>query len=96
MRTIHKFQLPIQEDATVSMPDGARIVRVDGLDGFLWIWAVVDTERPMVERAFKLFKTGGTMPEDIDDYAYLGCGAIFVQQELMLYVFERRVDATVA
>lgn len=93
MRTIHKFQLPLLEKATVRMPDGARIIRVDGLDGFLWLWAVVDTERPMTDRSFLLFKTGGVMPEDIDDHAYVGCGAIFIQQELMLYVFERRGDA---
>ena len=76
------------EQAEVVMPANANIIRVDGLDGAIWIWAVVDTEAPLVKRTFSLFKTGGKMPDDIDEYNYVGCGAIFVQQELMLYLFE--------
>lgn len=89
MKAIYKYRLPFQEEATVTMPKDANIIRVDGLDGALWIWAVVDTEKPLVDREFSLFKTGGEMPDDIDTYSYVGCGAIFVQMELMMYVFEK-------
>ena len=85
---IYKYRLPFKEMATVSMPEGAEIIRVDGLDGALWLWAIVDTNKPAVDREFLLFKTGGAMPDNINDYTYLGCGAIFVQMELMMYVFE--------
>jgi hypothetical protein len=89
--TIHKFQLGMAEKAIVKMPDRAKIIRVDGIDGFLYIWAVVDTERPIVNREFLLFKTGASMPEDIlENYNYLGCGGIFVQMELMMYVWEHK------
>jgi len=89
MMTIYKYRLPFMEQATVEMPYDAIIIRVDGLDGALWIWAIVNTEAPTEEREFRLFKTGAEMPKDIlENYVYLGCGAIFVQQELMLYVFE--------
>jgi len=76
------------EKSKVSMPRDARIIRVDGFDGAIWIWAVVDTDHPLVDREFELYKTGGEMPEDIGYYTYHGCGAIFVQMELMMYVFE--------
>lgn len=88
MRVIYKYRLPFMEKATVEMPDGAQILRVDGLDGALWLWALVDTEMPLVVREFSLFKTGGEMPSDINLYTYWGCGAIYVQMELMMYVFE--------
>jgi hypothetical protein len=89
MKAIHKYVLPFMERATVQMPAGALVIRVDGLDGFLFLWAVVDTDQPMVEREFLLFKTGAAMPDDIlQSYSYLGCGAIFVQMELMMYVWE--------
>ncbi|MNC68643.1 hypothetical protein D3C75_1192660 [compost metagenome] len=52
------------------------------------MWAIVDTEAPTELRTFHLFKTGGKMPDDIADYKYHGCGAIFIQMELMMYVFE--------
>ena len=90
MKTIHKFTLPFMERSTVQMPAGALVIRVDGLDGFLFLWAVVDTDQPIVEREFLLFKTGAPMPDDIlQSYSYLGCGAIFVQMELMMYVWEK-------
>lgn len=90
MKVIYKYRLPFQEKSKISMPRGANIIRVDGLDGAIWVWAVVDTEQPLVDREFSLFKTGGDMPDDIDTYSYIGCGAIFVQMELMLYVFEKK------
>lgn len=89
MKAIYKYRLPFMEVSKVVMPKNSKIIRIDGLDGAIWIWAIVDTEEPLVERTFHLFKTGGEMPSDIDEYDYLGCGAIFVQMELMMYVFEK-------
>lgn len=89
MKVIYKYRLPFQEKTTVPLPEDANIIRVDGLDGALWLWAIVDTEKPLVDRQFSLFKTGGEMPDDIENYHYLGCGAIFIQMELMMYVFEK-------
>lgn len=89
MKAIHKFQLGMAEKASVMMPEGALVIRVDGIDGFLYLWAVVDTEAPIVKRDFLLFKTGAAMPDDIlQTHNYLGCGGIFVQMELMMYVWE--------
>lgn len=88
MKKIFKYRIPFMEVATVELPVDAKIIRIDGLDGALWLWAIVDTHYPIAPRTFHLFKTGAQMPEDIDRYTYLGCGAIFVQMELMMYVFE--------
>lgn len=89
MKTIHKFSLGMAERAVVTMPAGAAVIRVAGVDGFLYLWAVVDTEAPMLEREFLLFKTGAAMPDDIlQNYHMVGFGGIFVQMELMMYVWE--------
>jgi hypothetical protein len=89
VKRIFKYRLPFMEIAHIEMPVGARVIRVDGLDGALWVWAIVDPDAPVERREFHLFKTGAPMPEDIGDkYTYLGCGAIFIQMELMMYVFE--------
>lgn len=90
MKAIWKFQLGMAEKASVMMPEGAHIIRVDGIDGFLYLWAVVDIDSTMVKRDFVLFKTGAAIPDDIlTTHRYLGCGGIFVQMELMMYVWER-------
>lgn len=92
MKAIYKYQLPFMEDSYINMPSDSQIIRVDGLDGALWVWAIVDTERPVVEKRFKLFKTGGEMPQDMNRYFYIGCGAIFIQMELMMYVFQETTE----
>lgn len=94
MKVIYKYRLPFMEVAKVVLPVGAQIIRVDGetdpiTGGQISLWAIVDTEAPTELRTFHLFKTGGKMPDDIASYVYHGCGAIFIQMELMMYVFER-------
>jgi hypothetical protein len=79
--------MPFAEVAKMELPVGAQVIRCEGIDGHLWMWAIVDTEAPKEIRTFYLFKTGSKMPEDMK-LRYLGCGAIFIQMELMLYIFE--------
>ena len=67
MRAIYKSRLPFMEKSYIDMPEGAEIIRIDGLEGAIWVWAVVDTEAPIERRDFLLFKTGATMPSDILD-----------------------------
>lgn len=96
MKAIYKYRLPFMEVSKRHLPVGAQIIRIDGLDGALWIWAIVDTEAEEEVRTFHLFKTGAKMPDDIvENYNYLGCGAIYVQMELMMYVFERKLAPVV-
>lgn len=91
MKAIHKYVIPFMEVAKVNLPKDAIIIRVDGVDGQLYLWAVVDTDNELEVRTFNLFKTGAKMPVDIGRYVYHGCGAIFIQMELMMYVFEHLV-----
>ena len=91
MKVIYKYRLPFMETSKVVLHKDAKVLRIDGFDGAIWVWALVDTEQPLVERTFYLYKTGGQMPDDIELYQYLGCGAIFIQMELMMYVFEKYV-----
>lgn len=88
---IFKYRLPFMENASIEMPLNAKVIRVDEVEGVIWVWAVVDTDFALYRKEFRLFKTGADMPDDILDetkYKYVGCGAIFVQMELMMYVYE--------
>lgn len=87
MKKIFKYTLPFMELATLQLPIGAEVIRCDGIEGFLYIWAIVDLDAELEPRQFYLFKTGAPMPED-KHLIYLGCGGIFVQMELMMYIFE--------
>jgi hypothetical protein len=86
-RVIYKYQMPVKEEFTLSLPISAQILRVASENGFLWMWALVNTENDIEERKFGAYKTGGTIPE-YHILEYIGCCPIFIQQELMLYIFE--------
>lgn len=86
-RVIYKYQLPILEQFTIKLPQGAEIIRVDHIDGLSWLWAIVNTGAPVEDRHFMAFKTGAKIPDDVN-LKYVGFHAISVQQELGLYLFE--------
>ena len=72
METIWKFQIPIQDEITIGMPAGARIlaVQTQGADTQeLTMWALVNPgsrrSSDVVARSFRLFGTGYTMPEGV-------------------------------
>ena len=86
-RVIYKYQMPVMEHFTMMLPIGAEIIRMDAIDGMFWLWAVVDTNVPDEPRKFHAVKCGGSMP-DVPNLKYVGCCAVFIQMELMLYIFE--------
>lgn len=87
-KVIFKYQMPVLEQFTMDLPVGAQIIRMQDMDGFFWLWAVVDTNAPMEKRHFRAFKTGAKIPDDFDTSHYVGFCAVFVQMELGLYIFE--------
>lgn len=85
-RTIWKYQIPVLEDFTIKLPTGAEIIRFANEGGKLWLWAVVNPSAEIEDRRLLAFKAGAEMPSEPMDY--LGCAAIYIQAELMLYYFE--------
>ncbi|AMX93763.1 MULTISPECIES: hypothetical protein [Mesorhizobium] len=86
-RVIYRYQMPVQEHFTMKLPAGAEIIRMADVAGMFWLWAVVRTDVPDEERHFHAFKTGGAIPGELN-LKYVGCCAVFIQMELMLYIFE--------
>jgi hypothetical protein len=87
-RVIFKYQMPVLEQFTMTLPAGAEILRVQDQGGMFWLWAMINTEVPDEIRHFRAFKCGGKIPDDTGILRYIGFCAIFVQQELGLYIFE--------
>lgn len=90
MHAIYKYELGVLEKQTISLPRGAKIIRVADLDGKFWLWAIVDTSPDCQReiRRIEMYKTG--MPLDNPDtLVYIGLCTLYVMQELGLYTFER-------
>lgn len=86
-RVIFKYQMPVLEEFTMELPEGAQILRVEDQGGMFWMWAMVNTEAATETRCFRAFKTGAKIPDNLN-LTYIGFCAIFVQMELGLYIFE--------
>lgn len=85
-RVIFKYQMPVLERFTMKLPQGADIIRMADQGGMFWLWAVVRTDVPDEERKFVAVKCGANVPDG--RLHYIGFCAIYVQQELGLYIFE--------
>lgn len=90
-RVIFKYQMPVLESFEMRLPQGAEIIRVADQGGMFWLWAIVRTDVPDETRKFHAYKCGGKMPDDLN-LKYVGFCAVFVQQELGLYIFEEVVS----
>jgi hypothetical protein len=86
-RVVFKYQMPVLEQFTMQLPRGAEIIRMADQGGMFWLWAVVDTRVEDEERMFYAVKCGGNVPQ-LPNLVYRGFCAVFVQQELGLYIFE--------
>lgn len=66
---IHKFVLPIADEVGIGMPESAKILCVDDQGGNLYVWAIVNTSRPKVQRYFAVIGTGNPFPSVLLDSA---------------------------
>lgn len=90
--SIFKYPVPNLEEFSVTMPEGAEVLRIDHIEGFTWLWALVDLDEQPVEHRFKAFKTGVSMPKNLTEtHDYVGFYPLFIQVELGLYVFKEGV-----
>ena len=58
MATIWKYPIPLQDEFTIQMPDGAQILYVQAQNNMAYMWARVLTEQSVVDRNFRLRGTG--------------------------------------
>jgi hypothetical protein len=79
MRVIRKYHIESMMDPIVLMPRGAKILKLANKKLKPIIWAMVDTEKPIVKRLIRTFNTEEELPEEPGQYL----GTV----ELLGYVF---------
>ncbi|MBA7548445.1 hypothetical protein ES705_40903 [subsurface metagenome] len=58
MKKIYKYPVPITDEFTLKLPEGAKILTFQAQDSKPYIWALVDPIGQMETVSFKLFGTG--------------------------------------
>jgi len=88
MNRIFKYSLPVQEKYIIELPKGAKIIRVEDVDGLFFLWAIVNPEAENESRYLEFYKTGQPIETPLENLVMLGTCKLFIMQELCLYVFE--------
>ena len=87
MKTVFKYKIEVVDRPTVDMPRNGKILHVgeQGHDNQLFVWALVNTEEPMVTRRFRIFGTGH--PVEVDGRGQF-IGTVQMKVGLVWHVFE--------
>jgi len=87
-----KYPIPFAENFTLDLPKGSKIVRIDVDQGNPYLWALVNIDEAEINTYhFSCGKTGGLIEHD-NELLFIDTYAIFIQMELMLYVFLNKVS----
>lgn len=89
MKTIHKFEVRLglaknfQEDLNewnLKMPEGSKILNLDTQFGAPIMYALIDTDKPEVERVFRVFATGEQMGSAPYGYQWSYIGTVSLER----------------
>ena len=67
MLTIHKYSLPVNDEIVIPMRQG-RILDVQVQNGIPCMWALVDDEKPVRNRKFRMFGTGHPVTDSVRNF----------------------------
>lgn len=86
MKVIFKYILRISDQVLFYLPEGAKILSVQGQGEELVLWAIVDPSKSVEPRMFSVYGTGN--PFQSDHARYIGTAQV---NELVWHVFEEPI-----
>lgn len=87
MKTIYKY--PIVLDASylvIDVPDGAQFIHVAEQHGRICLWALVDSEAPMIRRQIRIIGTG-LSADDVKIEQHIG-SILVLNGTYVLHIFD--------
>lgn len=91
---VYKHLIPFAEEFTLDLPKNSKVVRIDVVDGNPYLWALCNIEETEIDTYyFKCGKTGGLIEHE-NELVFIDTYAIYVQMELLLYVFLEKIKTS--
>jgi len=88
MKTIYKYEIPVDDNIRLELPKGAEILSVQEQYGKPCIWAIVDPEKEVEGRLFELLGTGHNIKaSEIINRKYIGTFQLY-NGALVFHLFE--------
>lgn len=85
MKTIYKYKLELADVQPVNMPMNAEILCAKVQDGNICIWALVDSNAPMIRRVIEIIGTGNPIADVGRSRKYIGT---VEQNPFIWHIFE--------
>ncbi len=86
MKRVYKYFLEVNDEVSVYMPKGARVLSVQVQDGRPCIWAAVDPSERVEKRRFRIAGTGHPIEDDVVE-GFIGTIQMY-DGRLVFHVFE--------
>ena len=87
---VFRYHVPVDDNLTIDLPVGARILTVQEQCGYPYIWALVNPDAPIERRTFRLAGTCNTI-ECHGELLYVGTFQLR-GGALVFHMFETRPD----
>jgi len=88
MRTILKYEFPIESEVVIKMPQGGVILSVQAQRDVTSMWVFFeDSDNPLEDRKFHIYGTGHKIDDSRDLVSYIGTIQIH-SGNLVFHVFE--------
>jgi hypothetical protein len=91
MKTIWKFEIPVEDNFVLQMPQGAEVLSVDVQGTTPCLWALVDPDAPKVDQHFQLRGTGHSC-EGVNAEEFVGTFMVH-GGNLVFHVFTNKAKA---
>lgn len=87
MKTVYKYDVPMQDNVTLSLPKGARVLKIAPQGQDLKLWALVDPEeKKHMQVRFSIHGTGH--PVDPTDKVFIDTVFLTIRgHDLVFHVF---------
>jgi hypothetical protein len=83
MLTVRKYPFTVDDRVEIAMPAGARILKVECQGETPCVWALVNPDRPLERRRFRIVGTGMEILDDLGRHI-----ATFQHGRFVWHVFE--------
>jgi hypothetical protein len=68
MKTIYKYELSVEDNQIIKMPDGAKFLSLQTQNENPCIWMLVDTENKLVDIHFVTYGTGHEIKSGLGEF----------------------------
>lgn len=87
MRKVYKYDIPMEDEFELELPEGADPVRVARQGDVARLWCLVDPDAPSEIRRFRHAGTGHEIDYDPEELEHIGTYFLY-RRSLVFHVFE--------